>query len=101
MHDRLVDHPPASREARAQTYSYAPWLAVIPFLLLVYILSVGPVAKYYRTHPGVKISNNVRFIYAPIERLAGQNKAVADFFEWYIVNVWRTVPPAIVNAGPV
>lgn len=99
MRDEPVDNPPVSQAPRAQTSSYAPWLAAFPFLLLVYILSVGPVAKYYRTHPGVKISNSVRFIYAPIERLAGQNRAVADFFEWYIVAVWHTASPSMNTGG--
>jgi len=63
-----------------------PWLGLV---LALYVLSVGPVARYYR---GKSTPPNAVFnFYAPLIFLSKNVRPVENFFQWY-VRVWTDEP---------
>jgi hypothetical protein len=54
-------------------------------LLLLYVLSVGPVARHYN---GRRPPPPIDTFYAPIEFLAAHFHPAERFFEWYVTKVW-------------
>ena len=62
-----------------------PWLAwTLVLFLVVYPLSVGPVAKIVGPNPPAF----VRTIYTPMEYLYDHSEPVRSFYDWY-KKVWR------------
>jgi len=60
---------------------------VIVFLLVTYVLSVGPVAKIVgkkRVPPRVIV-----VLYEPLESLSRESPVVKRFFDWYVYDVWK------------
>ena len=62
----------------------AVWLTI--FLLLIYPLSTGPAVKLAE-HEVVSM-DALEYVYAPLIWLAEHCDPVADFFEWYLSDVW-------------
>ena len=66
------------------------WVAVAFCLLLLYVLSIGPVVKLVWTpgtnrSPGVVIM--VKF-YAPLNWVCENNSVAKDFMSWYLQQIW-------------
>ena len=59
------------------------------FLLIVYLLSPGPIAAIYRGN----VPNWIRSVYAPVSYVADRVPAISRFYSWY-VNRWFKYPPA-------
>ncbi len=95
------------KERRAETEAQQPdpepvarhgpsayWLIGPPVFLLLYVLSVGPVAKYYDGKTGGP-PRSIETFYAPLGFLATRVPFVDSFFRWYIDKIWcRPAPPA-------
>jgi hypothetical protein len=64
---------------------FAGWLAIL--LLVLYPLSTGPAVKLAE-HDIVSM-DILEYVYAPLIWLAENCPPVADFFEWYLVDVWN------------
>ena len=77
---------PDSSASSSKSSGSAFTLTVLALLVLIYPLSVGPVAKYYTTGNAV-LPDWVPTFYAPLEALAKKSPQVEHFFEWY-VHLW-------------
>jgi hypothetical protein len=71
---------------RTESSSGVTWATSIIGTLLVYALSVGPVAKIsimlYGSTPPPAFIETVQVIYAPLA-LAMEFRTCADFYDWY------------------
>ena len=61
---------------------------VVVFLLAIYALSVGPVARIVRSKPGFP-PRAILMLYEPLELLSRQSPVVGCFFDWYLYDVWK------------
>ncbi len=61
---------------------------VIASLLVIYVLSVGPVARIVRSKPGLP-PRVIVVLYEPLESLSRQSPVVRRFFDWYVYDVWK------------
>jgi len=61
---------------------------VIGFLLVLYVLGVGPVAKIVRSRPGPP-PRAIVVLYQPLESLSWESPVVKRFFDWYVFDVWK------------
>ena len=79
------------REQQAQERGGIGWGTiawVFCTLLVIYVLSVGPVAKIYRgksKQPPVAVLG----IYAPLEFSYKHSSVVKRFIDWYLRDVWK------------
>jgi len=71
---------------RHQSLSLFFWVTFS--LLVIYVLSVGPVAKIVRTKPGFP-PRVIVVLYEPLELLSRQSPVVSRFFNWYVYDVWK------------
>jgi hypothetical protein len=71
--------------SRRHETPFAVWLAVL--LLVLYPLSTGPAVRLAE-HDIVSM-DILEHLYAPLIWLAENCPPVADFFEWYLVDVWN------------
>ena len=72
-------------DSRRGGFGTVLWVAGL--VLIVYVLSVGPVAKLIEHDV---ISEDLAApVYAPLQWLADNCEPVDDFFGWYVDEVWR------------
>ena len=66
------------------------WITVcIPLFLLVYVLSIGPIAKLEDSGMiGERADKILQVVYAPLQ-LLGPIPGVRQVFNWYIFHVWN------------
>jgi hypothetical protein len=74
-------------ENREPSRSALVWLSLVPVAILLYLASVGPVARIVRTSglerssiPGTVIS----IVYWPVEALANEVPLFGELLRWYI-----------------
>jgi hypothetical protein len=58
---------PASPRKPSGMFSY--FLVITVFLVVIYVLGMGPAVKYHRAFPGTAAANVLESIYAPFEQL--------------------------------
>ena len=63
---------------------------VFGILIVGYVLSVGPVAKF--TVAGQMGDPAVKAIYKPLAVLVDHFPPAARFFDWYVFDVWKVHP---------
>jgi hypothetical protein len=83
--------PPSPREDSGGPFGFFHLLGGFLLLLILYVISVGPVAKFYRTRPMPKV---IDYFYAPVESLALHSPKWRGFFHWYVDELWRAGPTA-------
>jgi hypothetical protein len=66
------------------------WLAIgLPCLLLLYVLSIGPIAKLDDSGLiGERANNILCVLYAPLKPL-GAIPGMRQIFNWYLFRVWK------------
>jgi hypothetical protein len=72
---------PASPRKPSGMFSY---LLLIVFLVVIYVLGIGPAVKFDRTYPGTTASNAIRTIYRPIGRLCMIYPPLEDLLKGYV-----------------
>ena len=72
------------------------WWAGIPMMLVLYVLSVGPMFRLAQN--GTLPWRSFEVIYAPLD-LAARFKPVDRFVQWYIFDVWKASAP-VIPPGP-
>ena len=77
------------------------WLFSIGAALVIYILSIGPVARYYapRGAGTPPIRRAVLAFYEPINFLINTVPPVRLFTNWYL-NLWLPRPPSLIQPPP-
>ena len=71
---------PDSTIAHSEGSGFAFTVVTLSFLVLLYPLSVGPVAKHYQTREAPQA---IGTIYAPLKTLYDKLPPVHAFFDWY------------------
>ncbi len=79
--------PHETQERRPSFYTPGPLLWIAFLVLVVYPLSVGPVALIVTKHPNVERA--IGPAYAPLALLYRKCKPVQNFYDWYLEKVWR------------
>jgi hypothetical protein len=75
---------PTSPRKPSGMFSY---LLLIVFLVVIYVLALGPAVKYYRAHQGTAAAKAIRTIYDPIVRLGMISPPIAELLARYI-DLW-------------
>jgi hypothetical protein len=80
-----VIHPESLSSDNANHKSGSLWLVwAVVGLLLIYPLSIGPVAKFYQGRPA---PTGVQMFYWPIAALCMRSPAALTVLDWYI-HLW-------------
>ena len=73
-------------EGEGQQRRIGLWIALVPIVLLLYVLSVGPVLRVY---PRALIrSRAVRGFYYPLVAVSQHSRPCARVLDWY-VRLWK------------
>jgi hypothetical protein len=75
-----------AEDGQEQKHGLGFYSSMMPFLIILYALSMGPVAKVTERSPAYGVA--VRF-YWPIERLCQYSPAVERFYTWYLIDLWK------------
>jgi hypothetical protein len=69
------------------------WLLWLPVVLVIYVLSVGPAAKYvdFLYGPPTPPRKALRAIYSPLAFLCQEIPTVSWYINWYI-SLWKPIP---------
>lgn len=78
---------PASPRKPSGMFSY---LLLIVFLLVIYVLGLGPAVKYHRAHQGTATAKAIRTIYSPVVRLCMISPTFENLLRDY-VGLWVEV----------
>lgn len=62
------------------------WVLVAAFVVVLYVLSTGPIAKLNRE--GIISLRTFQTLYAPLAFLDQHSPVVSSFFTWYIGKLW-------------
>jgi len=81
----MTEHPAVQPDRRLGVGSMLLCVALLPVL---YVLSVGPVVRFYSGTRGAP-PRAVRAFYAPLEALYDNSDAARAFFDWYLRTLWR------------
>lgn len=65
-----------------------PWLTLALLTPLLYVLSIGPVARYYGPRPTPEL---VGAFYVPLEFAINRIRPLSDFMDWYLA-IWLPTP---------
>jgi hypothetical protein len=79
------------------------WCLGTPLLLLaVYVLSTGPVARYYYLYGKSTPPAYIVRVYSPLGSLVHHNGQIEKFFTWYLEDVWgcRSAAPKQIQSTP-
>jgi|OpeIllAssembly_1097287.scaffolds.fasta_scaffold1520151_1 hypothetical protein len=79
-----VPEPPAHRNPSGR---FTTFLWVFFLLVVVYPLSIGPVAWLHLKVPTSRPA--IEAFYTPITLLVDHSEQFAGFMRWYILKVWR------------
>lgn len=79
---------PASPRKPSGMFSY--FLVITVFLVVIYVLALGPAVKYYRAHQGTAAAKAIRTIYDPVVRLCMISPSVENLLNRYI-GLWVEV----------
>ena len=83
-----VEKERAEHEQGSQGLGLGRLIWVSSAFLVVYVLSVGPVARIYRGKPR-RPPTAVLAIYAPVDFSYKRSSVVKRFFDWYVDDVWH------------
>jgi hypothetical protein len=65
------------------------FLWVVTSLLMVYVLSIGPVLKFCESPASPRPTPAIRLVYKPLDTLYNSSPTAKRFFDWYIREVWK------------
>lgn len=71
-----------ARRSRLPGFGYLFWLFIL--VLVIYPLSVGPVAKVVDVVDNSTLESVCEVLYAPLAYLCDKVPWVDDFYEWYL-----------------
>src|SRR5260370_40021687 len=85
-------------EKKGPQQGHKPWgiVWIRCLALLVYVLSIGPMAQFGPS--GSSAAPALRALYFPALFLAQHSLPVHNFLDWYIPRIWR-VPPLDSSTG--
>ncbi len=84
---RLEQHTHQADERGQSFHTPGPFVWIAFFVLVIYPLSVGPVAALSQHSP--VIHRTIGAAYIPLGFLYSNCKPAKHFFDWYLHDIWR------------